>query len=65
MENPQYDPSNYKWGIFYYNGEDPRVFVPKNFGIGYTLNFANPNSYLVIGGIIIFAIVMGWIGKRA
>jgi uncharacterized membrane protein len=54
------DPENYKWGIFYFNPKDPRFILPKrNSGMGWTLNFANPYSYLVILGIIIFAYLMG------
>ncbi len=39
-------------GIFYSNPEDPAVFVPKRFGIGYTLNFGNPWSWVVL--VLIF-----------
>jgi len=54
------DPENYKWGIFYFNPKDPRIILPKrNIGMGWTLNFANPYSYLVILGIIILAYLMG------
>ncbi|GIP37068.1 membrane protein [Paenibacillus sp. J31TS4] len=38
----------WKGGLFYFNRNDPSVFVEKRFGVGYTLNFANP-----IGAIII------------
>ncbi|WP_284036999.1 DUF1648 domain-containing protein [Neobacillus sp. 114] len=38
----------WKGGLFYYNRNDPSVFVEKRFGIGYTLNFANPIGYLII-----------------
>jgi len=55
---------NYKWGIFYYNPTDRRLFVPKrNKLLGWTLNFANPWAYMVIVGIIAFAILMGNLGN--
>ncbi len=58
------DPNNYKWGIFYFNPNDPRVFVPKKYiGTGWTLNFANPYAYLVLIGIFMFAAIMGNIGR--
>jgi len=42
-------PENYKWGIFYFNPEDPRVIVPKNIQwMGWTLNFARPAAWLII-----------------
>ena len=51
------DPSNWRWGLFYYNKEDKRVFPPKRMlGLGWTINFANPYSillFLTIIGIII------------
>jgi len=52
------DPDNYKFGIFYYNTNDQRVFVPKrNKNMGWTLNFGNHFSYLIIGAIISIAIL--------
>ncbi|MFA5011821.1 MAG: DUF5808 domain-containing protein [Ignavibacteria bacterium] len=45
---------NYKWGIFF-NSKDPRFILPKrNQRMGWTLNFANPYSYLIELGIIAF-----------
>ena len=54
------DPEKYKWGIFYFNSKDSRLFLPKsNQWMGWTVNFANPFSYLIIICIIIFAMLMG------
>jgi uncharacterized membrane protein len=53
------DPDNYKLFVFYYNLKDTRVFVPKRFRrMGWTLNFANPYSYLILLGIAVFAFLM-------
>ena len=58
------DPDNYKWGIFYYNREDLRGIVPKrNKWMGWTLNFAQPLAWVLILGIIVFAVVMSYFGK--
>ncbi len=47
------NPNNYKYGIFYYNTDDGRVFVPKrNKYMGWTLNFGNHFTYLLLGFII-------------
>ena len=54
------DPENYKWGIFYFNPRDSRSILPKrNKWMGWTLNFANPYSYLILLGIVLFAIIIG------
>ncbi|WP_246366941.1 DUF1648 domain-containing protein [Paraliobacillus salinarum] len=42
------DDQYWKGGLFYFNRNDPSVFVEKRFGIGWTLNFANPIGYFVI-----------------
>ena len=41
--------SRWKAGIFYVNPDDPAIFVEKRFGIGYTLNFARPMSWFILG----------------
>ncbi len=59
LDRMRNDPENYKWGIFYFNSKDPRMLVPKrNRMMGWTMNFANPYSYLIIIGIAVFAIFM-------
>ncbi|KLU65289.1 hypothetical protein DEAC_c28410 [Desulfosporosinus acididurans] len=35
-------------GAIYYNKEDSNIFVPKALGIGWTLNWANPISLVLI-----------------
>lgn len=41
------DPNNWKWGMFYYNKDDKRIFPPKRIAwMGFTVNFANRNSVL-------------------
>ena len=63
MENPSKDtlekwhkdPKNWKWGLFYFNKEDKRLFVDKrNPNLGGTINFAHPKSYLFFIGMICF-----------
>jgi uncharacterized membrane protein len=43
----------WKLGIFYFNKEDPALFVEKRFGIGWTANFAKPLSWVLFLGIFI------------
>ncbi len=52
------DPDNYKWGIIYFNRKDRRVIVPKyNKVMGWTFNFGNLYSYLIILGIILALLI--------
>lgn len=54
-EDMHRDPNNWKLGIFYFNPKDKRVLVLKRLpGFGFTFNFANPYSILIILGIIAF-----------
>jgi uncharacterized membrane protein len=46
------DPDHYQ-GIFYVNRDDPKVWVPKRYGIGWTLNFGRPASWVVLGAILL------------
>jgi uncharacterized membrane protein len=51
------DPNNWKWGLFYYNKADKRIFPPKRImGMGWTINFANPVS-IVVFVLLIAAII--------
>lgn len=48
------DPGNWVWGIFYFNKNDKRLFLPKrNPAFGITVNFANPQAYLFIAALIL------------
>jgi len=55
FNDPTKDSNNYKWGFVYFNQSDPRVFVPKRFGIGYTLNFSK--RYVLIGFLLILLVI--------
>ncbi len=38
----------WKWGLFYFNPADPAILIEKRFGIGYTLNFGNRWTWVVL-----------------
>ena len=58
-EDPS-NPSNWKWGIFYFNQKDKRIFPPKRDKYaGWTVNFANPYSILAMIVLIIIMLVIG------
>ena len=48
----------WKLGIFYYNPNDPSVFIEKRFGIGTTFNYARWQTWGIMFGIIIVTIIM-------
>ena len=59
LDEMRKNPASYKWGVFYFNSRDPRIILAKkNVRMGWTLNFANPNSYLIIFLIVVLAIVI-------
>jgi uncharacterized membrane protein len=52
------NPSNWR-GILYFNRKDPRLVVQKQFPpLGWTLNFANPLTYLMIISIVFIVVVV-------
>ncbi len=42
----------WKWGVIYYNPDDPALMVEKRFGIGWTLNFAHRGAWIFTGLIL-------------
>lgn len=55
------DPGNWK-GPFYINRKDPRMIVPKyHTSMGWTINFANPGTWMVVAGVILIIILAGFL----
>ncbi|GER67987.1 membrane protein [Weizmannia acidilactici] len=54
-----YDDDQYwKLGVFYFNRNDPSVWVEKRFGSGWTINFAHPLGWIVIGLMILVPLLL-------
>ena len=54
------NPENYKLGLFYFNRSDSRIFVPKMISkTAWTVNFARPETYLIILAFIALLIIIG------
>ncbi|MGE6632244.1 DUF1648 domain-containing protein [Bacillus sp. NPDC077027] len=49
------DDHYWKLGQFYFNRKDPSLFLEKRFGVGWTINLANPLAWLILIGIIVIA----------
>lgn len=47
---------HWKLGQFYFNPEDPAVFIEKRFGIGWTINFGSKKGIIYMGVLLIFII---------
>ncbi|UOB16460.1 DUF5808 domain-containing protein [Abyssalbus ytuae] len=59
LEQWHKDPDNWKFGIFYYNKADKRIFPPKrNKYLGWTVNFANSTSVIVLIALVIAIIII-------
>ena len=48
LHAPEDERQLWRWGVFYVNPEDSRLWVPKRFGLGWTLNFARPLAWVVM-----------------
>lgn len=46
-------------GIFYNNPDDPAVFVPRRFGLGWTVNFGNPMGRMFFIGLLLIILLLG------
>lgn len=44
------DDRYWKLGVFYANRDDPAIFVPKRFGVGWSLNWARPVAWGIMLG---------------
>lgn len=44
----------WKLGIFYVNREDPALFLPERFGIGWTINLGRPAGWALLLGLVAF-----------
>ena len=54
-----HDPKNWKWGLFYYNKEDKRIFPPKRMpAFGWTINFGNKKSIFAFVVLVLLLITI-------
>jgi uncharacterized membrane protein len=54
------NPNYWIWGFFYFNPKDTRLFPPKRIKeLGWTINFAHPNSVVMVIFIIAILLIVG------
>jgi uncharacterized membrane protein len=52
------DPAHWRFLIFYYNPDDPRLFVPKRWtGNPFSLNFARRGAWVVLIIVLLVTII--------
>ena len=44
---------SWRFGVFYYNKRDARLFLPKRSGLGWTINFAQPLAVVIFVFLLI------------
>jgi uncharacterized membrane protein len=56
---PIYRDDDRYWlgGLIYYNPDDPDAFIPKRYGMGWTVNFAHPAGKLILAVMIILILL--------
>jgi uncharacterized membrane protein len=56
---PQAPDDDRRWrgGFFYVDRDDPALFVPKRFGLGWTVNFGHPAGIAI--GVIVIVVLIG------
>lgn len=47
---------HWKAGILYWNKDDASLILPKRFGVGWTMNWARPAAWVIVGGITLASI---------
>ncbi len=53
------DDAHWPLGVFYFNAEEPSIFVPKRFGFGWTINLGRPLSWVVLVAFVL--VVVGFV----
>ncbi|SIR61619.1 Uncharacterized membrane protein [Paenibacillus sp. RU4T] len=51
------EDAKWKAGAFYWDRSDSAIFVEKRTGIGFTLNWGHPVSWVILAGILGFALI--------
>jgi uncharacterized membrane protein len=46
------DDKYWRAGLFYINRDDRALLVPRRFGLGWTLNFGNPRTAMLLAGVV-------------
>ena len=50
------DDRHWKLGVFYFNPDDASLFLPERFGVGWTMNWARPAVWAIVGGGVVVTV---------
>jgi len=56
LTNGLADNTHWVWGLFYVDRDDPSIMVESRFGIGYTLNYGNRKSILIVATFLVLSL---------
>jgi uncharacterized membrane protein len=59
------DPESHWRGIFYIDRDNPSIFVPKRFGLGWTLNLGRPGGQALLAALIAVPVLTVAVGAFA
>ena len=54
--------SPWRLAVFYFDENDPRIWVPKRTNLGWTLNLAHNASWLILGMVALSVAVAAAVG---
>jgi uncharacterized membrane protein len=57
------NPKHWKLLVFYYNPDEPRIFMAKRYGTPITLNFAKPMAWAIVGLTFAIPVLGAIVGK--
>ncbi len=55
----------WRGGFFYVDAEDPALFVPKRYGIGYTFNYGNPLALVITVLLLLAPVAIAFLALSA
>lgn len=59
------EDGDWRLGILYFDRDDASVVVPKRFGVGWTVNLARPQAWLLIGALVLIVCLFVWLVDAA
>lgn len=62
VSNNVFRDDRYWYGFIYNNPDDPNMFVPKRYGLGWTVNFGHPWGKLFLFGTLAIPLALAILG---